>query len=541
MSLFVKKTINVLLRFSVLFIVAEVIWMLLPFAGFLYGSVFHMQYLSRNPHTAWLAHFVFPVHTLFPLGIILMSAGFIIFLIGASQIYSAKFRKSGLVTSGLYAKIRHPQYIALILFGMGTLLTWGRFITFLAFFVMLLLYYYLALSEEGNCERLFGKTYDNYKAKTYFLFPGEAWIADAWKRSPTSGWPKWISVPLHLVLVVLLAFAVGHFIQFMKVKYQQIPFITAEIELPSDAAASSPHIPFIESENGRLVLIQGPSSMVQKEAAARHVLGVVTNSETLREELAFLSISPEDRAVILVGDPAGPPRTMPGRKAKLELFVVRVRPNERGVDTLELVTDPNKRTLVSAISATVDLGIPQGQDAVIAYRDHPSARIVSRWQGMMEAVKGRIKGLGGGAEDRPGKLILVQAPLVRARDEAFARQILKRLLRSDTVKRMLAEYQVGGNVLAVAFPRPGPNWYREHHGIPQIGAFVMIVRRDEALPESQLFRPDSKTARTLEAAFVVEMDFARQPPEDPVYEKPFVVGPLRDLEERWDFFLSGVR
>jgi len=37
------------------------------------------------------------------------------------------------------------------------------------------------------------------------------------------------------------------------------------------------------------------------------------------------------------------------------------------------------------------------------------------------------------------------------------------------------------------------------------------------------------------------MDFAIPPGEDPVYEDPFIVGPRRDLEERWDFFLSGVK
>jgi hypothetical protein len=160
---------------------------------------------------------------------------------------------------------------------------------------------------------------------------------------------------------------------------------------------------------------------------------------------------------------------------------------------------------------------------------------------MMEGVKHRIRQLGGNAQDGPRKLILVQAPIVRARDEAFAQEIMSRLSRSETVRDMLTRYQIGGDVLAVAFPRPGPNWYREHHGIPQIGAFIMLVRKKEVLSDAQLFRYDMKNSRQLEAAFIVEMDFAIQPPGDPVYESPFVVGPLRDLEERWDFFLSGVK
>ncbi|MBW1744330.1 MAG: hypothetical protein JRJ47_13020 [Deltaproteobacteria bacterium] len=245
--------------------------------------------------------------------------------------------------------------------------------------------------------------------------------------------------------------------------------------------------------------------------------------------------------MILVGYPGGAPKTVPDREAKVELFVVRVRPSEPGIDTRDLLTNPSKRKFISAISATLDFGMPQGRDAVIAHRDHPPAGIAPRWEGMMGRVKGRIQSLGGRTKAGPRKLILVQAPLVRARDEVFAQQIMDRLLRSDTAKEMLARYQVGGDILAVAFPRPGPNWYREHHGIPQIGAFTILGRKNEAVPDSALLRYDMKASRTLEAAFIVEMDFAIQPPKDPVYESPFVVGPLRDLEERWDFFLSGVR
>jgi hypothetical protein len=43
-----------------LFVILEPVWMLLPFAGFLYGSVLQIETLGRHPSTAWLTHFVFP-------------------------------------------------------------------------------------------------------------------------------------------------------------------------------------------------------------------------------------------------------------------------------------------------------------------------------------------------------------------------------------------------------------------------------------------------------------------------------------------------
>jgi protein-S-isoprenylcysteine O-methyltransferase Ste14 len=540
MRRFAKKFVDFLLKFSVLFILVEVIWMLLPFAGFLYGSVFHIKWLNRNPDTAWLTHFVFPVNTMFPMGIILMSLGFVLFLFGAAQIYIAKVRKTGLVTTGLYSKIRHPQYIALVLFGVGIILTWGRFTTFIAFFIMMFLYYRLAHAEERNCERLFGEAYEEYKARTYFLFPGEGWIANVWKRLPRPGFPAWISVSLQLALVIGLCLALGFFIQSVKIRFQKVPFITAEIESLSQTIKKS-LIPFIESKDGRLILVQGPFGPVQKESYARRLIEMITSSPTLQEKLDFLESPGEDKAVVLVGPQGGPPKTMPGEKSKVELFIVRVLPVGPGGETQELLTNPGKMKFVSAFVATLDPAIPQGRDPVIGCRDHPSMGISPRWENMIGRVKGRIMSLGGDVKKGARKLILVQAPIVRARDKKFAQEIMDRLLRSETVREMLAKYQVGGDILAVAFPRPGPNWYREHHGVPQIGAFIMLVRKKRPLSDEQLFLVDMKSARKLEKAFIVEMDFAIPKPKDPVYQAPFIVGPLRDLEERWDFFLSGVK
>ena len=166
------KVLDTLLKAGALFIILEPVWMLLPFAGFLYGSVMHIEMMSKNPYTSWLVHFILPTHTLFPLGLILIFAGFSIFVIAAFQIYSAKFLKKGLVKTGIYRKFRHPQYLALTLFGIGILLTWGRFITFIAFFIMMWLYYFLSKSEEKKCSELFGEEFDDYRSKTYFLFPG---------------------------------------------------------------------------------------------------------------------------------------------------------------------------------------------------------------------------------------------------------------------------------------------------------------------------------------------------------------------------------
>lgn len=244
-----QKTIDLLLKAAAFFVILEPIWMLLPFAGFLYGSVMHIQLLSRIPHTVWLVHFVLPTHTLFPLGIILITVGVSIFLVGAAQIYSAKIFKKGLVTNGIYRKFRHPQYLSLTLFGVGILLTWGRFITYIAFFIMMWLYYVLSKSEERKCLALFGKQYEAYRRNTWFLFPGEGRLISLLPKAVYSGLPAWVNVMISFVLVIGLSIGSGLLIQKIKRQLRpHPPAIEGAFELSKDGLQSI-----------KLVMVKGPA------------------------------------------------------------------------------------------------------------------------------------------------------------------------------------------------------------------------------------------------------------------------------------------
>ncbi len=173
-----NRSLNYLIRIGAILIILEPLWMLLPFAGFLYGSVLNLEFLKNSPYTIWLLYFIFPVQTLMPVSVTLIVMGFFVFIIGAFQIYSAKIRKSGMVKTGIYKRFRNPQYTGLVLFSVGFLLIWGRFIAYIAFFLMVFLYYFLAKKEEKICLNRFGKEYEEYMETTYFLFPGEKMFSD---------------------------------------------------------------------------------------------------------------------------------------------------------------------------------------------------------------------------------------------------------------------------------------------------------------------------------------------------------------------------
>jgi len=243
-----SRLADILLKIAAFFIILEPIWMLLPFAGFLYGSVMHIQMLSSNPKLSWLVYFVLPTHTLFPVGIILVVVGFMIFLIGASQIYYAKLFKKGMVTKGIYRFFRHPQYVALSVFCIGIILTWGRFVTYIAFFVMLWLYYYLSKSEERQCQAAFGAEYEAYKKTVWFLFPGEGLLFKLWAGVPKPKLPPPAAIAVSGILVLSFAIASGFFIQWVRAETRQsIPCIQSQKTFPGSVGAID------------LIMVKGPA------------------------------------------------------------------------------------------------------------------------------------------------------------------------------------------------------------------------------------------------------------------------------------------
>lgn len=101
-----------------------------------------------------------------------------------SLIYFHRHKKDGLVTTGPYRYIRHPQYAGFLLmtfgftaycywwlsntFGMGWL---SKEVTVALWFVQLGIYVALALVEESYLTKQFGDQYTAYKKQVSFLVP----------------------------------------------------------------------------------------------------------------------------------------------------------------------------------------------------------------------------------------------------------------------------------------------------------------------------------------------------------------------------------
>jgi len=159
----------------------EIVIMISPFAFFFY-SVFNpiLLTLNQSAATRWLAAFFLP-HMVAPttslllavrvLGSVFFIAGSLVFLVCAGQVYLGKLLKWGVASRLFYAVIRHPQYSALVVAGLGLTILWPRFLTLMFLAVMVFLYCLLAKDEERRMLRDYGDGYREYQQRTGMFWP----------------------------------------------------------------------------------------------------------------------------------------------------------------------------------------------------------------------------------------------------------------------------------------------------------------------------------------------------------------------------------
>jgi protein-S-isoprenylcysteine O-methyltransferase Ste14 len=159
-----------------LFITLEMLFMVTPFALYYYSAYAPLLSAPSNLQTAaWLPAFFLPhlsTEIVPSIGGLIFLVGLLGFLLGAFQIYYAKFRRHGVVKSGLYRRVRHPQYLFLALAGLGLLIVWPRFILLVIYVHMLWFYYLLARSEEERMQSCHGDVYLESMRDIPMFIPG---------------------------------------------------------------------------------------------------------------------------------------------------------------------------------------------------------------------------------------------------------------------------------------------------------------------------------------------------------------------------------
>ena len=98
----------------------------------------------------------------------LMGAGLLLMWAGWRKIHQAR---GELVTDGVYAWVRHPQYAGLFLITVGMLVQWPTIITVATWPILLTVYYRLARREEREAEARYGEAYRVYRARVPMFLP----------------------------------------------------------------------------------------------------------------------------------------------------------------------------------------------------------------------------------------------------------------------------------------------------------------------------------------------------------------------------------
>lgn len=135
----------------------------------------------RFPQTKWLVtHTIWMTRdlrtTLFHTGWVLIGVGAVIFLGSYLYFYSIKYQafgknQVGLVTSGPYRFVRHPQYLGIFMGLTGFVLVGIRPIAVLAWITAACTYLVLMIYEESENERRFGAQWRRWRDRTPFIIP----------------------------------------------------------------------------------------------------------------------------------------------------------------------------------------------------------------------------------------------------------------------------------------------------------------------------------------------------------------------------------
>jgi protein-S-isoprenylcysteine O-methyltransferase Ste14 len=131
-----------------------------PLVIFLVSPLFNIPVLAPKFFQA-VGHWPSTVGTAMSLvGIVLVAAA-----------WKRIHRSEGLVTTGLYGSIRHPQYTGIILFTLGWIIHWPTVVTLILWPILAGAYVWLARSEEKDAVEEFGQAYIDYASRTKRFIP----------------------------------------------------------------------------------------------------------------------------------------------------------------------------------------------------------------------------------------------------------------------------------------------------------------------------------------------------------------------------------
>jgi hypothetical protein len=176
-----------------------------------------------------------------------------------------KIFRWGAANKGLYAFIRHPQYLALGIWGLGMTILWPRFIVLTTLSVMFILYFFLAKDEERRMLARHGDSYSQYMKKTGMFFPLflEKWLSRLGLLIPAKA-PRYAAISAVIVVLVVGAGFVCRAATLGSIPFQSNHNITLFSILPEDNASNAAAAEYIVTGHaaGKLPLLRDDADYV---------------------------------------------------------------------------------------------------------------------------------------------------------------------------------------------------------------------------------------------------------------------------------------
>lgn len=103
-----------------------------------------------------------------PISNVIILTGMLLVIFGWKKIFRTK---NQLVTTGIYSRVRHPQYLGFLLITLGMNVLWVTFSTLILWPILAFLYHRLAKEEDKQMEDEFGEEFLEYKNKVPTFIP----------------------------------------------------------------------------------------------------------------------------------------------------------------------------------------------------------------------------------------------------------------------------------------------------------------------------------------------------------------------------------
>lgn len=147
-----------------------------PLTVYILTSILGSRYPATNPfsHVSGNLLAVFFGGSEFISGLFMFLGGAIMFvgLTIMGKAWKQIYKASGeLVTSGIYDRVRHPQYFSLFLVTVGMMVQWPTIITAIMWPILMFMYYRLARREEKEMKDRFGAKYVDYQRNVPMFIP----------------------------------------------------------------------------------------------------------------------------------------------------------------------------------------------------------------------------------------------------------------------------------------------------------------------------------------------------------------------------------